>query len=126
MVEGIIQAQEDPFFPKAFMKKHQMYQVGSYNTDQICITKDTSQFREGEILFVEEGDDIYNPQDSQIHRLAKDFEQFLIIAGNLAQTHQKMDENEKILEEQKEIFIKILKELHINEAYQKAWISLFF
>ena len=125
MVEGIIQAQEDPFFPKDFMEKHKMYQIGSYNTDQICITAGTAQFKAGEILFVEEGYDIYNPQDSQIHQLAKDFEQFLIIAGNFGQLRGGINEDDSNYDKKKKEFLESLKILGVAEEYHKAWLSLF-
>ena len=32
IVEKLIITYEDSFFPKEFMKKHKMYQIGSYNT----------------------------------------------------------------------------------------------
>lgn len=116
---------EDPFFPKKFMEKHNMIQIGSYNTDLLCLTKGTAHFKEGEILFVEEGYDIYNPQDSQIHRLSKDFEQFLIVAGNLSQIHGKIHKDNSNLEEKKAEFIYILKTLGVSEEYHEAWLSVF-
>ena len=66
----------DPFFPLEFMEKHRMYQIGSCNTDLICVTGGAELFIKGEVLYVEEGYDIYNPQDKQIQPIAKDFEQF--------------------------------------------------
>lgn len=125
IVEGLLKSIEDPFFPKEFMEKHNMHQIGSYNTDIICITSGTDQFKEGEILYVDEGDDIYNPQDSQIHVLAKDFEQFLIVAGNLNQIHREIKDDNSNLEEKKDEFIKILKALGVNEKYHQSWLSIF-
>ena len=116
---------EDPFFPKEFMEKHNMFQIGSYNTDQLCVTAGTAHFKEGEILFVEEGYDIYNPQDSQIHRLAKDFEQFLIVAGNLSQIHGEIHKDNSNLEEKKSEFIERLQTLGVSKEYHQAWLSVF-
>lgn len=122
-LEGLIKSYNDPFFPKEFMEKHKMYQIGTYNTDLICITTGTDQFKEGEILFVEEGYDIYNPQDNQIHKIAKDFEQFLIIAGNLGQIRGEIKEDESNWEIKKSDFIQRLKLLKVDEDYQKFWMS---
>jgi len=116
---------QDPFFPKEFMEKHRMYQIGSYNTDLVCVTAGTGQFKEGEILFVEEGYDIYNPQDDQIHPLAKDFEQFLIVAGNLNEIHREIKEDNSNWEEKKNEFIERLRLLGVDENYHKAWLNVF-
>lgn len=125
IVEGLIQAYEDPFFPKEFMEKHKMYQIGSYNIAKLCVTSGSSQFKEGEILFIEEGYDINNPQNSQIHRLAKDFEQFLIVAGNLDQIHSDNNEDNSNWEEKKAEFIERLKILGVSEEYHPTWLSMF-
>lgn len=102
-----------------------MYQIGSYNTDLICVTAGTDQFTEGEILFVEEGYDIYNPQDNQIHPIAKDFEQFLIAAGNLHQVREEIADDNLNHEEKKNEFIERLRVLGVDEKYHKAWLSVF-
>lgn len=125
VVDGLLKTLEDSFFPKEFMEKHRMYKVGSYDNDLICVSSGTNQFKEGEILFVEEGDDIYNPQDSQIHKLAKDFEQFLIVAGNLNETHREINEDESNREEKKAEFIERLNSLGVDQKYHKAWLSVF-
>jgi hypothetical protein len=125
IVEGIIQAYEDPFFPKDFMEKHKMYQIGSHNTDQICITAGTDEFKKGEILFVEEGYDIYNPQDSQIRHLAQDFEEFLLVSGNFAQVERGINEDGSNVEEKKLEFMRRLRDLNVAEEYQKTWLWLF-
>lgn len=125
IVEGLLKSIEDPFFPKEFMEKHRMYQIGSYNTDLVCVTAGTGQFKEGEILFVEEGYDIYNPQDDQIHPLAKDFEQFLIVAGNLNEIHREIKEDNSNWEEKKNEFIERLRILGVDENYHKAWLNVF-
>ena len=119
--EQLRKAFDGPFFPKEFMDKHRMYQVGSCNTDLICVTAGTEKFTNGEVLLVEEGLDIYNPQDSQIHLLAKDFEQFLIIAGNFDQVRSEINEDESNYAEKKEKFLDRLKKLKIDEKYYSAW-----
>jgi len=125
LVESLIDANcHDTFFPKEFMEKHRMYQIGSGNTDLVCVTAGTDQFKEGEILLVEEGYDIYNPQDDQIHPLAKDFEQFLIVAGNFDEIHCATIEDNSNWEEKKNEFIERLRLLGVDENYHKAWINV--
>ncbi len=125
IIQSLLEAYEDPFFPKAFMSKHKMYQIGSYNTDILCITEGTDQFEEGEILYIDEGYDIYNPEDSQIHPIAKDFEQFIIIAGNLEQIHSEMAEDESNYEEKKIEFLNRLRALGVDKKYDNAWLRVF-
>jgi hypothetical protein len=124
-VEGLLEAYEDPFFPKEFMEKHRMYQIGSYNTDILCVTAGTDQFKEGEILYIEEGYDIYNPEDSQIRKIAKDFEQFLIVAGNLEEIHTEMGGDESLYEQKRQEFIDRFNKLGVSEEYHKAWLWVF-
>ena len=124
-VDKIIKNYEDPFFPKEFMNKHNMYQIGSYNTDLVCITNETDQYQEGEILFVLEGHDIYNPQDDQIKRLAKDYEQFLILAGNLNQVGMEIKEDDSNYEEKRQEFLERLKILNVDPKYHDTWDYLF-
>ncbi|WP_010299802.1 hypothetical protein [Candidatus Odyssella thessalonicensis] len=125
VVEDLIEAYEDPFFPKEFMQKHKMYQIGSWNTDILCITEGTDQFGEGEILYVEEGYDIYNPEDSQIHPLAKDFEQFLIVAGNIEQLHEEMQGEDSLYPVKEQEFLDCLARLEVDKKYYPAWLNVF-
>lgn len=121
--DSITDALNDSFFPKEFMEKYKMYQVGSYNTDLICVTLGTEHFANGEVLFVEEGFDIYNPQDSQVLPLAKDFEQFIIVAANL--NSGEINEDYSNYEEKKQEFLERLKKLEIDKKYHEIWLSLF-
>lgn len=122
-VGDFFEAYEDPFFPKEFMQKHKMYQIGSYNTDILCVTEGTEQFSEGEILYIDEGYDIYNPEDEQIHPLAKDFEQFLIIAGNLEELHTQMQGDDSLYDIIKTEFLDRLNQLGVDKKYHKMWLS---
>lgn len=124
-VESVLEAHNDLFFPKEFMEKHRLYQVGAYNTDLICISAGTDKFKEGEVLFVEEGYDIYNPEESQVHKLAKDFEQFLIIVGNFSEVRREINEDDSNWEEKRDEFIARLKFLGVSEEYYEIWLSLF-
>jgi hypothetical protein len=123
IVQQILEAKEDPFFPNEFIEKHRLHQVGFNNTDLIYVTSGTDQFKEGEVLFVEEGYDIYNPQDSQIHKIARDFEQFLIIAGNMHQIREEINEDESNYDEKKNEFLNRLKLLNVDPEYHNFWLS---
>lgn len=124
-VEGIITSLTNPFFPKDFMEKHRMYQIGSYNTDLICITSGTDQFHDGEILFVEEGKDIYNPQDSQIHPLAKDFEEFLLVVANADELMGEILQDDSNYKGKKEEFFNRMNLLNVDKKYQTFWGEFF-
>lgn len=125
IVADLLEAYEDPFFPKEFMQKHKMYQIGSYNTDILCVTEGTDQFSEGEILYIDEGYDIYNPEDSQIRPIAKDFEQFLIVAGNLDEIHTQMQGDDSVYDQKCKEFFDRLKLLGVDEKYSRAWLNVF-
>lgn len=125
IVESFLESYYDPFFPKEFMEKHRLYQIGAYNTNLIYVSAGTKKFKEGEILFIEEGYDIYNPEDNQIHKIAKDFEQFLIIAGNWYQVREEIYDDDSNWEEKRKEFIARLKALGVSEEYYKIWLSLF-
>jgi hypothetical protein len=125
IVESILEASEDTFFPKEFMEKHNMYRIGFYNTDLICVAAGSDKYKEGEILFVEEGNNIYNPQDNQIHKLAKNFEQFLLIAGNWYQLPEELNKDNSNYEEKREELKARMKSLGADEEYYPIWISLF-
>lgn len=102
-----------------------MYQIGSCDTDILCVTEGTNQFHEGEVLYIKEGFDIYNPDDNQILLIAKDFEQFLIIAGNLNQIHREIDGDFTNSDEKFAEFFNRLDILGIDKIYQGAWESVF-
>ena len=104
------------------MQLHKLYQIGFYNTDIICITEGIENYLPGEILFIDEGDDIFDPQDEQIHPLAPNFEIFLILAGNLNQIYQVIDHEDynALVSE----FERRLIELNINKRYWPAWVRL--
>ena len=123
IVDDLMAAYEDPFFPKECMEKHKMYQIGSYNTDILCVTEGTDQFSEGEILYIDEGYDIQNPEDNQIHPIAKDFEQFLIVAGNLDEIHTQMQGDDTLYESKKADFIERMEKLGVDKKYNQMWLS---
>ena len=119
--EALLKSAKEPFFPCEFMKRHELYQIGTYNTDLICVTTGTERFKNGEVLIIEEGPDIYNPEDSQIHPIAKDFEHFLIIIGNLDKLQREVGKNNF----NKQKFIQCLENLEVDKKYHDAWLSLF-
>ncbi len=122
-VENVLEAQVDPFFPKEFMQKHRMYYIGYNDTDLVCVTAGTDKFKNGEILYVEEGDP-FEPKDSQIHPLAENFEQFLLLAGNLTQIQGEMQADDSKRKEKRVEFTTIMKKLKVPEKYHKTWLRM--
>jgi hypothetical protein len=125
LVYKLIEAFKDPFFPKSFMLRHKIYQIGSKDTDLLCVSEGTENFKPGEILWILEGDNICNPQDSQIHKLAENFYQFLIISGNFWQICRELKEDRSDYEEKKEEFLNRLSILGVSQEYQETWAQLF-
>lgn len=122
-VENVLEAYEETFFPREFMEKHHMYQIGSNDVDMVCVTAGTDKFKNGEILFVEEGDP-YEPEDSQIYPLAEDFEQFLILAGNANQLAREIKDDDSNRKEKEKEFIKRMEILKVPERYHKTWLRM--
>ena len=107
------------------MLRHKIYQIGSKDTDLLCVSEGTENFKPGEILWILEGDNICNPQDSQIHKLAENFYQFLIISGNFWQICRELKEDRSDYEEKKEEFLNRLSILGVSQEYQETWAQLF-
>jgi len=122
-VDSILKAYEEPFFPQEFLNKHHMYEVGFNDTDFVYVTAGTDRFKNGEILYVEEGDP-FEPEDSQIHPLAENFEQFLILAGNANQLAREIKDDESNRKEKEEEFIKCMEILKVPQKYHKIWLRM--
>lgn len=121
IIEDLFEAYEDSFYPREFMDKHNMHQIGSYEADTLCVTNGTNYYKEGEILLILYNGDIYNPQDNQIKKLAKNFEQFLIMLGNLNQICTETSENYFNKEESRQEFFDRLKILNVDFEYYDGW-----
>ena len=62
-------------------------------------------------------------QNQDVHH--KDFEQFLIVAGNLDQIHTEMQGDDSLYEQKKDEFLGRLRALNVDEKYDRAWLNVF-
>ena len=128
IVDTLIKANKiDTFFPKEFMEKKQIICIGSDNDFTVFVAKGSDEFEEGEVILIDEEIFVYinNPAPKDIQLLNKDFEQFLIVAGNLNQVHREVKKDDSNYEEKKQEFLERLKKLNVDEKYHNAWLSLF-
>ena len=94
MVETLIDCNTvESFLPEDFLNKKGLFWIGSDTCDHmIYVAKGSYDFEEGEIVLINQIlEDNDNPAPEDIEPLAKDFEQFLIVAGNLAQVKSGAD-----------------------------------
>jgi hypothetical protein len=126
MVANVIQGNEDGIMFWDQMRQYHLYSIATTDDYGIFVATSSSSYREGEIIIIDE--DIYAEEDTPekyIHKLAKNFEQFLIAAGNLNQIHQEINDDNSNWEEKKAEFIGRLKTLGVSEEYHPAWLSVF-
>ena len=127
MVESLIKGNEDSMYSPV-NELYKLYSIGTRDGFEVSIaTKNSPGFQEGEIILIDEEmlSDIHNPRKGDIAKLAKDFEQFLIAAGNLNQIHREIRDDNSNWEEKKQEFIERLKILGVSEEYHSAWFSVF-
>jgi len=118
---------EEPFLSKDLLQKKNLLWVGSNNDYTVYVSKGYEEFKEDEIILIDEeiiGNED-NPRPEDIRPIAKDFEQFLIAAGNLNEIHREIKEDNSNWEEKKNEFIERLKILGVAEKYHKTWLSVF-
>ena len=91
-----LQIYNDPTFTPMFeyYQKHGVYQVASWEADPICIVHTDGKFKVGQVVK-------YNIDTPALAPmvLADNFEQLMLIAGNLQEISDKCDEFEKALNE---------------------------
>ena len=126
MVANLIQGNEDGVMFWEQMRQYHLYSIATLDGYGIFVATTSSPYKEGEIIIIDE--DIYAEKDASekyIYKLAKDFEQFLIAAGNLNQIHREIKEDNSNWEEKRSEFIERLKVLGVDEEYHPAWLSVF-
>jgi hypothetical protein len=126
MVENIIEGNEGDYLFHEYSKQYNLYLVATTPDYGVFVATSASPFTEGEIILIDES--IYIEEEYPerwISRLAKDFEQFLIVAGNLNQIHREIRGDNSNWEEKKAQFIERLRVLGVSEEYHKAWLSVF-
>jgi hypothetical protein len=119
MVANLIEGNQGEVMFHEYMNKYKLYSIATISDFGIFVATSASQFKEGEIIAIDES--IYAEEENLqewIFRIAKDFEQFLIIAGNLNQTYREFKED--TLKRRQEFFER-LKILKVPEEYYKAW-----
>lgn len=121
IVDSLIKAQtkQDSFLPRSLLDRYDLYWVGTNNNDTIYVAGKNSKFLEGEVIAIHEF--ILNAEEKDceqyILRLAQDFEQFLIIAGNLNEIYRTMENTQ---DREEELF-KCLKLLQVDRKYYDSW-----
>lgn len=111
---------------KEYAKKYNLYLIATRPDYGIYVATAESPFQEGEIILMDL--EIFGEQDNLerwIFRLAKDFEQFLIVAGNLNQIHREIKKDDSNRDEKKKEFFNRLRILGVSEEYYPAWESVF-
>lgn len=124
IVESLIRAQsvEESFLPRAMLDPLDLYWIGYNEGNTVYVAgKNSPSYLEGEIVFIfecildAEGKLCENYQSL----LAKDFEQFLIIAGNLNEVHRLDYESDLAKKE----MLERLKALDVDEKYHETWLE---
>jgi hypothetical protein len=128
LVDSLITANRDnSFLPLEFLKERNLVCIGSRSDYTICVAQQSSYFNEDQIVLVDEeiigNEDNPRPEDIQI--AADNFEQFLIIIGNLNQLHREVEDDESNYDKKREEFIERLTNLNVNEKYYEFWKLLF-
>lgn len=123
IVDSLVKAQseEESFLPRAILDPLGLYWIGNNNNDTIYVAGKNSPYEEGEIVAIHEF--IFDAQEKDYENyrllLAKDFEQFLIIAGNLNEVHRlNLDSDLAKVE-----MLQRLKALNVDEKYHDGWME---
>lgn len=123
IIESLIRAQspEESFLPRKILDPLDLYWIGNNNNDTIYVAGKNSPYEEGEIIDIHEF--IFNAEekdyDNYIMPLATNFEQFLIIAGNLNDIHCLTKDPDL----RKTEMLKRLKALNVDEKYHLSWLA---
>ena len=123
IVDSLIKAQspEESFLPRTILDPLGLYWIGNNNNDTIYVAGKNSPYEEGEIIAIHEFILNAEEKDFDDYRmpLAKDFEQFLVIAGNLNEVHRLNAEPEISKAE----MLRRLRVLEVDEKYHESWLA---
>lgn len=126
IIEALIKANTtDSFLPIELLQEEGVYWIGNNNDHTIYVAHKGSKYPEDEIILIDEEILYGEPREYDIQRLAKDFEQFLIIAGNLNQIHREIDDDFTNNDEKFAEFFNRLDILGVDKVHQGAWESVF-
>lgn len=125
LYESLIEAKKCEYFQDNFMKANDFIIIGGQNEDVTCVTGTKSKtYTPGEIVLILNAFENDYPEESQLHPLAKSFEDFAILSGNVNQIlNYQREINDDSTEKYVEEFTKVLKELNINKKYWENWIG---
>ena len=123
IVDSLIKAQsvEESFLPRLILDPLDLYWIGNNNNDTIYVAGKNSPYAEGEIVAIHEFILDAEEKDYESYKslLAKDFEQFLIIAGNLNEVHRLNLDSDLAKAE----MLQRLKALNVDEKYHDGWME---
>ncbi|CAO4836073.1 MAG: hypothetical protein FADNKDHG_01598 [Holosporales bacterium] len=124
IVDSLIMAQdpEHSFLPRSILDPFDLYWIGNNNNDTIYVAgKNSPKYQEGEIVDIHEFilDAQEKDYDDYMMPMAKDFEQFLILAGNLNQVHREFKDETEAKNEMK----RRLNLLNVDQKYHDAWYA---
>jgi hypothetical protein len=127
MVANLLEGNEEGVLFWEYMRQYHLYSVATTDGYGIFVATSSSPYKEGEIIAI--AVDIYGDKekpDKWIYRLSKDFEQFLIVGGNLNQLHREIIKDDSKYMDKKEEFLECLKNLNVSEDYQGTWLKFFY
>ena len=124
IVDSLIKAQsvEESFLPRAILDPLDLYWIGYNEGNTIYVAgKNSPSYLEGEIVVIFEYNLDAEGKICENYRLplAKDFEQFLVIAGNLNEVHRLNAEPEISKIE----MLQRLNTLNVDEKYHEFWLA---
>lgn len=124
IVDSLIMAQdpEHSFLPRKILDPLDLYWIGNNNNDTVYVAGKNSPYSEDEIIAIHEF--ILDAEEKDYDRykllLAKNFEQFLIIAGNLNEVHREnIEDGEKRIKEMESR----LNLLNVDQKYHESWFE---
>ncbi len=115
-VERFIDRNDADNFPEMLrLAREGVYWVASFEADPICVAHKDADFRRGNIIWHQ-----HDSPDSKGMLLADDFEEFLLILGNLCQISQRHDLDTEATAAA-EAFDQYLRLLHTEQQVMDAW-----
>lgn len=101
-----------------FLQRNGLYEVATWDTAPIAVASRTSNNRNGKVFLINcENDRIF------VSPLAKDFEDFLLIAGNLDEIRDRLLQAHEAMKPIEE-FSKCLETFHVEKETKDLWLSI--
>ena len=127
MIANLLEGNEEGVLFIEYAKPFHLYSIATFPDFGIFVATAKSPYQEGEIIAIDEN--IYaeekENQKKWFFRIAKDFEQFLLIAGNVNQIRREINQDYSNEEEKRQEFFERLKDLKVANEYHEAWQFLF-